>query len=538
MNFINRAIKNVTRKLSKSILLIITFFVIGNFVIIGLGVASAAENAKILTRKKMRAVVTYNVDYNAFWEYVEGLEDEDAQAEAYQNYPSIKLSDVQELLKDSRVSTANAINTSQAYLYEGYSFVHLNNEAEQNMNDSGQECYWDENNEQHCYDYIQPAHFIKGNMFTNMIEFVDGGYEIVDGRFYNQEEIDNAENVVLVSKAFAELNSLRVGDKYTVYTMSKNDGQWYEGIEFTDDDFITTFEIVGIFDHNHKITPDSSSFEWTYPYENPDNMLFMPSSTLFKSTLSYQQKIFDYYAQLYPEDEYYSDPKNRPSMDNFGDSQIYDVTFLLNDPLEVDSFVEEHNVNLPQFMKLDANNEEFNRLAKPLDTLNLYANFIIWLVVINAIVIISLVTALTLKTREYEIGVLLSIGASKLKIVAQFFIELALVAVIGFTIAVGSGSLVANKVGQTVLEYQIQESDVNGGSEEPIFRDDYESIWDTDYSSDVTLDDLISEYSVSVSPLIIGEIYVLGLGIVLISILIPSFMIMRFNPKKILMNQY
>ena len=29
----------------------------------------------------------------------------------------------------------------------------------------------------------------------------------------------------------------------------------------------------------------------------------------------------------------------------------------------------------------------------------------------------------------------------------------------------------------------------------------------------------------------------LGLGIVFISVIIPSFMIMRYNPKKILMNQ-
>ena len=65
----------------------------------------------------------------------------------------------------------------------------------------------------------------------------------------------------------------------------------------------------------------------------------------------------------------------------------------------------------------------------------------------------------------------------------------------------------------------------------------YNSIWDTDYSTEITLDDLVSEYNVTVSPLIIGEIYVLGLGIVLISILVPSLMIMRFNPKKILMNQ-
>ena len=77
MNFFNRAIKNVTRKLSKSVLLAITFFVIGNFVIVGLGVSNAATSAKTLTRQKMRAVVQYGLDYNAFWEWADNLEDED-----------------------------------------------------------------------------------------------------------------------------------------------------------------------------------------------------------------------------------------------------------------------------------------------------------------------------------------------------------------------------------------------------------------------------------------------------------------------------
>ena len=70
MNFINRAFKNVTRRPSKSILLTLTFFLIGNLVIIGLGVSSASESAKTLTRQKMRAVVTYAVDYNKVYQYV------------------------------------------------------------------------------------------------------------------------------------------------------------------------------------------------------------------------------------------------------------------------------------------------------------------------------------------------------------------------------------------------------------------------------------------------------------------------------------
>ena len=533
MNFIQRAIKNVTRRLSKTILLIITFFVIGNFVIIGLGVANAAENAKILTRKKMRAVVTYEVDYDAIMKYTESLTDQDEIDKFYKNYPSVKLTDIKDVLADKRVLAANSFSVSTSYMVDGYDYVHLNNEAEEGLN-SNDNCFISDSGEQVCNKYIEPTHFVKANMFPNMIEFNDGKYTIVDGRFYTQEEIDNAEYVILISQAFAEVNGLKVGDTYTYYVTAPNNNDYYPDLHIEEEVYKKDFEIIGIFDHEDKILPGTSSFNYTYPYENPDNMLLIPATTKYMSTLAYEQELFDYYAQRNPDDEYYT-PDNRPTEDAINNLNISDCTFLLNDPLEVDNFVETYKENLPQFMKLNANNEEFNRLSKPLDTLGLYANFIIWLVVINAIVIISLVTALTLKTREYEIGVLLSIGASKLKVVGQFFVELAVVAVIGFTLAVGSGSLVASKVGQTVLEYQIQESEVGEEGEE--YFPSYDSIWNTNYTTKISLDDLLGEYNVTISPLIIGEIYILGLGIVLISIMIPSMMIMRFNPKKILMNQ-
>ena len=132
MNFFNRAIRNVTRRLSKSVLLLITFFVIGNFVIIGLGVSSASETAKTLTRQKMRAVVTYSIDYDSIWEYTDTITDEDVLNEFYNNYPKITVDEINELLKDERVKTANATSVTQLYGIEGeIDFVTLGNDAEQ-----------------------------------------------------------------------------------------------------------------------------------------------------------------------------------------------------------------------------------------------------------------------------------------------------------------------------------------------------------------------------------------------------------------------
>lgn len=532
MNFFNRAIKNVTRKLSKTILLIITFFVIGNFVIIGLSVAQASESAKTLTRQKMRAVVSYVVDYDKFYRDADQIEDEDERNKFYENYPKITLEDVKNVLKDERVKTANVNTTATAYLGEGLDFVHLNNKNEENNSSGGQSCWIDGDGNEQCETYVEPNAFIKANYFPSMIELEDGDFVVTSGRFYDQSDIDNGNMVVLVTEAFASHNGLSVGDKIELQFNTYS--EWYEEMGITEDDMKAEFEVIGIYTHNQAVTPDMPNYDWLSPYENADNMLLMPGTSYYRSMLKIQQRSFDYYAEQNPDEPYYQDPANRPTEENIV-SNLYDVTILLNDPLDVDQFVEDYSSQIGEYKKLDANNEEFNKLAKPLDTLSDYATFIIWLVVINAIVIITLVTALTLKTREYEIGVLLSIGASKMKVVAQFFVELAIVALIGFTLSVGSGTIASKQIGASLLENQIESAGLN--NEEDDNYNDYFNVWDSDYTTDVSLEDIVSEYQVTVSPVIIAEIYVVGLAIVMISVVIPSIMIMRFNPKKILMNQ-
>ena len=215
MNFFTRAIKNVTRRMSKSILLAVTFFLIGNLVIIGLGINNAAEQAKIETRQKMRAVVSYEVDYDAFRKYVEDL-DEEAQQEAYKNYPSVTMDDIKNLMSDERVKTVNVLSTNMLYS-NGFETVPLNNDRENNG--GGTMTYEDGT----TVEYIDPDLKLQTNYFPNMIELEDKMYEIVEGRFYNQEEVDEGKMVCLITDKLASHNNLRVGDVITIDLVSKND---------------------------------------------------------------------------------------------------------------------------------------------------------------------------------------------------------------------------------------------------------------------------------------------------------------------------
>lgn len=537
MNFFNRAVKNVTRKLSKSVLLALTFFVIGNFVIIGLGVSSAASSAKTLTRQKMRAVVEYELDYTAYWNWADKLEDEEERTDAYSNIPYLTEDEITNILSDERVKTVNATSTTQMY-GDGFEPVPLNNQYEENnSNSTYTSCYIDSDGQEVCEEstYVDPDVMVKANAYPDMIEFADNMYILKEGRFYTEDEIAGGAEVCLITETLAEYNNLKIGDTIKLYTQNpvymEREGNYYSEMGVTKEDILLELEIIGIFENTEKVDPAATNYDWMCTYESPENVVLMPDSTYIDIEYNLQCKDFEYGRDNYPDFEYYQDEANYPKKEDI--MRKGSITILLNDPLEVESFVEDYTANMPDFREIDANNETFEQLARPLDTLTLFATFIVWLVIINAVIIITLVTALTLKTREYEIGVLLSQGVSKAKIVMQFFVELAIVAIIGFSVAVLSGSAVAGQVGQKVLEYQVDFSGLNEEEEDDYF---YYDAWNSNYFTEVSLEDMVAEYEVTISPMIIGEIYVAGLGIVLVSILIPSMMVMRFNPKRILMS--
>lgn len=521
MNAFQRAYRYITRKPTKSLLLMITFFLIGNLVILGLGISQAAENAKILTRKQMRAAVSYEVDWDEFWKYAESLTDEDEINEAYSHAPKISQDTAMALTEDDRVKAFNYMSNTIAYS-KGFDAVPVGNEENR-----GTSTYVDENgNEQ---TYVEPNIMLYATMFPNMIEIAEETFTVEEGSFITQDDIDRARNCVVITRELAEQNGLRIGDTITLSTVGQYEVAMYKDMGLEEDDFNWELEITGIYSTKNEVDPNSEQFQWMQQYESPKNIVVMPMSTYSEYMTVLREKQFRYYQSM------------DPSMtDDQLDSWLSDavtpnrIIYLLDDPLDVEDFVADHQNDLSPYTKLNANNETFKKLARPLDTLSFFSNIVVWIVVINAIVIITLVTALTLKTREYEIGVMLSIGVSKLKVVLQLFLELILVALIGFTLSVVSGSVLAGKVGDIVLDYQTasdaQYGDINNNG-------GYYYYGDTNYFTEVSQDEILSQYSVSVSPKLIGEIYLLGSGVVLLAIIIPSFMIMRLNPKQILLEQ-
>lgn len=539
MNYLNRAIKNVTRRLSKSILILLTFFVIGNFVIVGLGISEASENAKTLTRKSMKAVIEFKFDHQTFWNDVDEIEDEE-ERDTYIKDLKMDLTkdDIVKMGNDERIKAINAINTDIVYSLDFNSVPIGNEDDSKGEFESGfvvfdaevttsQDIYPNEE-----YEYKEPDILLKKIWYSNLIEFSDQEYTMVDGEMITDDHIKNGDLVCVITDTLALENDLKIGDKISLNSNDQSaiDREWITEEEF--ENATDEVEIIGIFDNINEVDPSAENFKWMQAFESPENIVITPASINLSKQLEENIKNYEQGKLDYPNDDYYNDPDNYPTLEEL--QRVNEPVFLLEDPLDVEQFVEDYTSEeyLPnKYFILDANNKQFETYSKPLDTMSSFANIIVYIVLFNAVVIITLVTALTLKTREYEIGVLLAMGVSKFKVVLQFFIELAIIAVIGFSLSVISGSMIAKTVGDSILENQLAQDPI-----EEVEDNNHGWVGDEDYFTEISIDDMLSKYEVNISTGIIVQIYVAGLAVVLISILIPALMIMRFNPKRILTN--
>lgn len=93
-------------------------------------------------------------------------------------------------------------------------------------------------------------------------------------------------------------------------------------------------------------------------------------------------------------------------------------------------------------------------MIQPLENVESFAQKIVILVSVAGTVILALIVILTIRERKYEIGVLLSLGEKRTKIIGQFFAELLVVLVIALVISGVSGKFVGNIVGEQLLEQQ------------------------------------------------------------------------------------
>jgi putative ABC transport system permease protein len=155
-------------------------------------------------------------------------------------------------------------------------------------------------------------------------------------------------------------------------------------------------------------------------------------------------------------------------------------------------------------------------------------------------VVLALILTLWARDRMYETGVLLAIGESKAKVVMQYVSEVLIVAVLAFALSLASGELVAQKVGDRLLQQEIvaQQPAAAGlpfGAGGRIgmggARGGPGAL--TGRVAEIS-PDVVDEIDVRVTPSAAGSMFGAGLLVVALSAAMPSLAVMRYKPKTIL----
>ena len=249
---------------------------------------------------------------------------------------------------------------------------------------------------------------LKGSTNTSLEnDFTSGIFRIEKGRGLT----DKDSGKTIIHEELARANGLKVGDKLKIKGISINGGNSSgngpsQGNVVSGKD--VELEIVGIFsgrksETNRGLTSDAT-----------ENTVF----TDYKSS----QK-----AMGYSENDY----------------KITASTFLVSNPKDIDKVIENVKKTSVDFSKLSLtkNSKAFDSISTSLKSFGNIIDVMTLGIIIGSIVILSLVLIFWLRERIYEIGILLSIGISKLKIIGQFILEVIMISVGSYIVSILLGKL-------------------------------------------------------------------------------------------------
>ena len=124
------------------------------------------------------------------------------------------------------------------------------------------------------------------------------------------------------------------------------------------------------------------------------------------------------------------------------------ITFFTDTPEKMDDAinkVKELNVNWSNYT-VDKDSNAFKEVLESLSGVKHIIKIMTYSIMIGGSVVLSLILILWLRERIYEIGILLSIGVNKFKIITQFILELVFISIPAIIVSLITGNIVVNQI--------------------------------------------------------------------------------------------
>lgn len=447
MGSFKRAVLYITRKKKKSILMFFILFCIATAVLGGISIKKATSIARQNSSKE--TANTFEIQNNLATNFTGTM------PESLVN----------------KVSKVNGIKNYDASV-QGIGLVFKQLQNVEPKNNTVQ--YTDKQ-----YENLFP---VEAHKFTEYdTKFMSKSFRLVEGRHL----VEGDKNKVLVHKALAEKNNLKVGDRI----IGTKDSLDYNASKDAPSEY--DLEIVGIFESQNTDRMGSK-------LEIPENLILSDMNTL--------NALYGY---------------------SKGNSQYTSAVFNTNknvDDVISDVNKIQENWSLYNISKSD---DTFLALSKSFDSLEKIVNMLLIGSIIVGIIVLSLVLAFWIQGRIHETGILLSIGVGKFKIISQYIIELLLISVLAFGTSYFSSKMISQNIGDAMVsqasKQAVQEVQQGFGG------------MSLGYDANTSLaTQTVDGIDVDVSLKEVLYVYAIGATIIISSVMISSSSIIRLKPKEIL----
>jgi len=348
---------------------------------------------------------------------------------------------------------------------------------------------------------------LRGFSNPNVIYLEAGNLELIAGRTFTEDEInianDDRSSVAIISQQFATYNQLWLGD--VIKLNAALDENAFEMIEYE-------FEIIGIRDFSvQPVNPDPSDYNALLNYSHNVSRLFVPNWIV--TTIDRE---FDYYTTI-------------PGWDQQAGPRAFQPHWVLRDPQYLDEFKAIATELLPENWDLLDYSNRFGAISYATDMLLQLTRTVVVSTVISVTIILSLLITLFLYDRRYEIGIYLSLGEKKSRIICQILIETMLIFMIGITLALFIGNLVSHRLSNYMLRNEIAHQFETTHSSERT------GVMEFSFGlSELTPEEMLAAFDTSLNAGIMISFATVGFLIVIISTLAPIMYVVKLSPKKIL----
>lgn len=235
--------------------------------------------------------------------------------------------------------------------------------------------------------------------------------DIVEGRFYNNDDIKENKNVIVISKELADKNNLHVGDSFEIK---------YNLPGITEKEASKKVIIIGLY--NPYKAQRAGSYE----------LGFTPAS--FVESMMTEAK-------------------------KQGGITLSKVYFFLKDPLQRNDFIKEAYTKVDKdTYTLDSSDFLYDILTAPFEKIKSFSVISRNMIIGAGALIMLIVLFILTKERKKEIGILRALGIKKSKIISQLLCEAILLAILSIGIGSAISSITTSKIASNMIQNQVEKA--------------------------------------------------------------------------------